>query len=100
MADAPTFNIDNFGWVTATGKDGCSVESQSVEAQLLYAILQRLPDPSETLPEAVEWESSDGVYRTTDKAMAANWAGAIGVRVVRRAAPVQPSSNDQQEGGA
>lgn len=41
--------------------------------------------PSECLAEAVEWETLDGTERTTDKAMARNWAAAVGVRVVRRA---------------
>lgn len=86
MADLPTFSIDSFGWVISRDKDGRTLKSQSVEAQLLFAILQRLPDPNAPLPEAVEWESLDGTCRTTDKDMARNWAGAIGVRVVRRAA--------------
>lgn len=90
MADLPTFTIDNFGWVISRGSDGGTLKSQSVEAQLLYAILQRLPDPSVSLPEAVEWESLDGVYRTTDRAMAENWAPNCGVRVVRRAASSAP----------
>lgn len=42
--------------------------------------------PAEPLPEAVEWETLDGTERTTDKALARNWAANVGVRVVRRAA--------------
>lgn len=38
----PTFHIDKFGWVTATQPDGGKLRTQSVEAHLLYAILQRL----------------------------------------------------------
>lgn len=87
-AELPAFSIDSFGWVVSRDKRGGTLKSQSVEAQLLYAILQRLPDPEAPLPEAVEWETLDGTERTTDKAMARNWAGAVGVRVVRRAAGV------------
>lgn len=97
MADLPAFSIDNFGWIKSVGKDGGTLKSQSVEAQLLYAILLRLPDPNAPLAEAVEWESLDGISRTTDKDMAANWASAIGVRVVRRATLSPPPS--QPEGG-
>ena len=42
---------------------------------------------AQPLPEAIEWEMLDGTNRTTDKAMAQNWAANVGVRVVRRAAP-------------
>jgi hypothetical protein len=38
----PTFHIDQFGWVIATQPDKGFFKSQSVEAHLLYAILQRL----------------------------------------------------------
>jgi hypothetical protein len=41
--------------------------------------------PSETIAEAVEWETEDGTQRTTDKKLAKNWAVHVGVRVVRRA---------------
>jgi hypothetical protein len=52
---------------------------------------------SEPLGEAVEWESADGLYRTTDKKIAANWAGGVGVNVVRRAHGVPGTLNDQGE---
>lgn len=54
--------------------------------------VMKASDPSAPLAEAVEWESLDGVYRTTDKAVAENWAGAIGVRVVRRASKATGSA--------
>lgn len=41
--------------------------------------------PNAPLGEAIEWESADGLHRTTDKAVAANWAPSVGVIVVRRA---------------
>lgn len=46
---------------------------------------QRAHADSEPLGVAVEWETLDGLHRTTDKAMAENWAPHVGVRVVRRA---------------
>lgn len=88
MAELPTFSIDNFGWVVSRDERGGTLKSQSVEAQLLFAILQRLPDPSAPLAEAVEWEMLDGTERTTDREVARNWASAVGVRVVRRAGEV------------
>lgn len=51
----------------------------------LSTLLERAPDPSAPIGEAIEWESADGLYRTTDRKMAENWAGAVGVTVVRRA---------------
>jgi hypothetical protein len=81
----PKFSLDSYGWVTSTDKSGGRIQSQRVEAQLLYAILQRLPDPKAPLPEAVEWESLDGLNRTTDKRIAQNMSLHGGVRVVRRA---------------
>ena len=39
------------------------------------------------IEEAVEWESGDGLHRTTDRLMAEGWSRNIGCRVVRRAAP-------------
>jgi hypothetical protein len=72
-------------YVRTDGK--CLATSRSTEAILLYAILQRLPDPNEPLGEAVEWESEDGTMRTTDKAMAKNWSPHMNLRVVRRATP-------------
>lgn len=98
MADIPTFTIDNYGWVVSRDKNGGTLKSQSVEAQLLYAILQRLPDQSAPLGEPVEWESSDGLYRTTDRRKAENWAANIGVTVVRRApvSATQGTSNGQE----
>lgn len=68
------------------------VHLRAINAQL-ERLLERMPDPHAPLPEAVEWESLDGMYRTTDKAIAANWAGAIGVRVVRRAPGVTASGH-------
>lgn len=82
----PIVTRDRMGWIIVRDPDGGTLKSQSVEATLLYLILQRLPDPSEPLAEAVEWEMLDGTARTTDKELARNWAGAVGVRVVRRAA--------------
>jgi hypothetical protein len=46
------------------------------------ALIQR---PEAALAEAVEWETLDGIRRTTDKAIAENWATRDGVRVIRRA---------------
>lgn len=37
----PTFDVDSFGWVYARIGKG-HIRSQSVEAQLLYAILRHL----------------------------------------------------------
>lgn len=43
MEHLPTFTIDHFGWVKATGrKEGSSIHSRSVEAQLMLAILLEL----------------------------------------------------------
>jgi hypothetical protein len=101
MSAQHTFSVDPFGGVIAKGDDGRMLKSQSVETLLLYEILQLLrtaSKPSEdALPEAVEWETLDGTERTTDKAMAKNWASAVGVRVVRRA--VIDKARDA-EGGA
>lgn len=80
----PSVTRDSMGWVTVRDADGGTLRSQSVEATLLYLILQRLPHPDAVLGEAIEWESSDGLYRTTDKKVAENWASAIGVNVIRR----------------
>lgn len=84
-----TFSVNSFGWVTATGENESMLKTQSVVALLLYEILQRLPDPNQPLAEAVEWETLDGTERTTDIAVAKNWAAAVGIRVVRRAKAVQ-----------
>lgn len=84
MAD-PTITRDSFGWICVRDANGGTLKSQSVEATLLFMILQRLPDPAEPLAEAVEWEMLDGTERTTDPNVARNWAAAVGVRVVRRA---------------
>jgi hypothetical protein len=84
--------LDSKDGVVVQFADGWTLRTHSVEAILLYTILQRLPDPSATLAEAVEWESLDGLMRTTDKAKAENWAAAVGVRVVRRATGVPHGS--------
>jgi len=73
------------GCLYAKIQNNTIASSMSMEALLLYQILQRLPDPNAPLPEAVEWETEDGTMRTTDKAMARNWAPHMNVRVVRRA---------------
>jgi hypothetical protein len=83
--NTPSVTRDSFGWIVVEDHDGRSIKSQSVEATLLYLILQRLSAADAPLADAVEWESLDGLYRTTDKKMAENWAPNIGVRVVRRA---------------
>lgn len=38
----PNFMVDDHGWVTAVFPDKGKLRSQTVEANLLYAILQRL----------------------------------------------------------
>ena len=64
-------------------------------AASIFLLNQRIPrefgGSQEELGEAVEWESEDGLHRTTDKEMAKNWAPNIGVRVVRRAKPQEQS---------
>jgi hypothetical protein len=83
MENLPTFSIDNFGWVKATGKDGGSVKSQSTEAQLMLAILIELrklndtngvrvdaPMPTVKRPEASEmvlpWRTAGSEGRGVD----------------------------------
>jgi hypothetical protein len=83
-AGEPTITRDSMGWIVVRDADGGTLRSQSVEATLLYLILQRLPDPRAELGEVLEWESADGLYRTTDRNIAASWAARIGVTVVRR----------------
>lgn len=91
----PTVSRDNMGWIVVRNADGGTLKSQSVEATLLYLILQRLPAPDAPLPEAVEWEMLDGTERTTDPDLARNWAAAVGVRVVRRAAIAAATAPEQ-----
>jgi hypothetical protein len=44
-----------------------------------------LDEPAEPLGEAVEWETEDGLMRTTDKKTAISWSSHFTMRVVRRA---------------
>jgi hypothetical protein len=44
-----------------------------------------LDEPEEPLGEAVEWETEDGLMRTTDRKTAISWSSHFTMRVVRRA---------------
>jgi hypothetical protein len=80
-------NVQHFikdGWAP---QGGVAMWAQIVvggkQAEWAQAMTKALPEP--LLGEAVEWESLDGLYRTTEKWKAENWAPNIGVRVIRRA---------------
>lgn len=58
------------------------------ETRTIYAQAMVLASADDVLGEAVEWETTDGLHRTRDPAMARFWKeNSIGMRAVRGAKP-------------